>query len=103
MRTKTSPFVCVFVFVSLLSSPLAGQSLRTPWGDPDLQGIWSNPYVIPLQRPKEFGTREFLTKEEIAAAEQKLAAQAKLPGRDARHVLFNLDRINRADGPEDRG
>ena len=84
MRTKTSPFVCAFVFVSLLSSPLAGQSLRTPWGDPDLQGIWSNPYVIPLQRPKEFGTREFLTKEEIAAAEQKLAAQAKLPGRDAR-------------------
>ena len=40
---------------------------KTPWGDPDLQGIWSNPYVTPLERPKEFGNRAYLTKEEIAA------------------------------------
>jgi hypothetical protein len=61
-----------------------GQALKTPWGDPDLQGIWSNPYVTPLQRPKEFGNREFLTKEEIADAERKLVEQAKAPGRDSR-------------------
>src|SRR5262245_10173751 len=84
MTTKNSAFVRAFVLVSLVSSPLAGQAIRTSWGDPDLQGIWSNPYVTPLERPKEFGTREFLTKEEIAAAEQKLAAQSKLPGRDSR-------------------
>jgi hypothetical protein len=84
MRTNISSFVRAFIFVLVMALPLAAQGPRTLWGDPDLQGIWSNPYVIPLERPKEFGTREFLTKEEVAAAEQKLAAQAKQPGRDAR-------------------
>ena len=84
MRTTIFALLCALVFVSLIPAPLAGQALRTSWGDPDLQGIWSNPYVTPLERPVEFGTRQFLTKEEIAAAEQKLAAQAKLPGRDSR-------------------
>ena len=84
MRLTIFAFLGAFVLVSVVGSPLAAQTLRTPWGDPDLQGIWSNPYVTPLERPAEFGTREFLTKEEIAAAEQKLAAQSKLPGRDSR-------------------
>ena len=74
MTTRFFAFLRAFLLVSSMSSPLAGQALRTSWGDPDLQGIWSNPYVTPLERPAEFGTREFLTKEEIAAAEQKLAA-----------------------------
>src|SRR4051812_29138587 len=41
------------------------QGPRTPWGEPDLQGIWSNPYATPLQRPAQFGSREFLTPEEV--------------------------------------
>ena len=40
---------------------------RTAWGDPDLQGKWSTARVpTPMERPKEFGTREFLTDEELA-------------------------------------
>src|SRR5436190_20953615 len=84
MRTNISSFVCALLFVLVMSLPLAAQGQRTPWGDPDLQGIWSNPYVIPLERPKQFGTREFLTKEEIAAEERRLRDLAKGPGRDAR-------------------
>src|SRR5215472_7176186 len=86
MRTRTE-FLGLLIVVLLLSPSLGvGQTSvqRTPWGDPDLQGIWSNPYVTPLERPKEFGTRQFLTKEEIAAAEQKLVEQSKRPGRDSR-------------------
>src|SRR5207249_7022285 len=45
---------------------------------------WGNPYVMPLERPKQFGTREFLTKEEIAAEERRLRELAKGPGRDNR-------------------
>src|SRR5437016_11897845 len=70
--------------MSLFSSSVSAQTLRTPWGDPDLQGIWGNPYVMPLERPKQFGTREFLTKEEIAAVERRLLELAKGPGRDNR-------------------
>ena len=84
MRMTSFALLSALVVVLLTPPAVTGQALRTPWGDPDLQGIWSNPYVTPLERPKEFGTREFLTKQEIAAAEQRLVEQSKLPGRDSR-------------------
>ncbi len=40
---------------------------RTEWDQPDLQGVWSFVSSIPLQRPQRFGTREFLTPEEVEA------------------------------------
>lgn len=43
---------------------------RTPWGDPDLRGTWPiqkiNDARIPLERPREFGTRALLTDDEFA-------------------------------------
>jgi hypothetical protein len=41
----------------------AGAAPKTPWGDPDLQGIWTNTYEVPLQRPARFRDKEFLTEE----------------------------------------
>lgn len=40
---------------------------RTPWGHPDLQGIWDTASGIPLERPKELGTKAVLSAAEIAA------------------------------------
>ena len=37
---------------------------RTPDGQPDLQGIWSNAVITPLERPAELADKEFLTEEE---------------------------------------
>jgi len=45
---------------------------RTADGHPDLQGIWSNASIIPLERPKELEGKQFLTKEEMAAYEAKV-------------------------------
>ena len=43
---------------------------QTPWGDPDLQGIWSSGYILtPLERPAAFEGREFVTEEERAELE----------------------------------
>src|SRR5512145_2489453 len=42
----------------------------TPWGDPDLQGIWDTRTFTPLERPEVFGTREFMTEEEAAKRDQ---------------------------------
>jgi hypothetical protein len=68
-------------------APSGGKSaLRTPWGAPDLQGIWTNPVVVPFERRKEFGTRQFLTDEEHAKAVQELLERNKRPGRDSRTV-----------------
>ncbi len=36
---------------------------RTSWGDPDLQGIWNNATLTPLERPEGLADREFLTEE----------------------------------------
>ena len=38
---------------------------KTPWGEPDLQGLWTHDSEIPLQRPAAHAGREFLTDEEI--------------------------------------
>jgi hypothetical protein len=43
---------------------------RTPWGDPDLQGVWRYEGAVPFERPKEFEGREFLTDEEVAQREK---------------------------------
>jgi hypothetical protein len=54
---------------------------RTPWGDPDLQGIWTNEFDTPLQRAARHGAREFFTEEERAALD---AERLALLGRDRR-------------------
>jgi hypothetical protein len=45
-------------------------SMRTSWGDPDLQGIWDHKVTTPLERPEKYANREFLTDEEIKALEK---------------------------------
>jgi hypothetical protein len=56
--------VCVSA-VSYAQTPgRASNHLRTPWGHPDLQGIWTNSTITPLERPAAFAGREFMTEEE---------------------------------------
>lgn len=51
---------------------------RTPWGDPDLQGIWSPGYILtPLERPDEFAGQEFLTDEDVAALEERASVRRR--------------------------
>jgi len=47
---------------------------KTPDGQPDIQGVWTNPTITPFERPADLGTKAVLTKEEAAAAEKKAAA-----------------------------
>lgn len=42
---------------------------RTPFGHPDLQGVWSNAVITPLERPPELGDKAFLDEDEAAALE----------------------------------
>jgi hypothetical protein len=44
---------------------------RTPWGDPDLQGIWSNATITPFERPSALGAKPVLTEEEAADLEKQ--------------------------------
>lgn len=64
------------VVLCLLQLSVVGQSqtsvapwtpLRTPDGQPDLQGVWLSKSATPLQRPEALAGREFLTAEEVIA------------------------------------
>jgi hypothetical protein len=50
-------------------APLAGQR---PWGHADLEGLWSNETLTPLERPRDLAGKEFFTGEEAAAYEKRI-------------------------------
>jgi hypothetical protein len=52
---------------------VAGPAIRTPWGEPDLQGIWNDIYQTPLQRSTRYAGKEFFTDEERAALDKQRA------------------------------
>src|SRR5262245_33766122 len=58
-----------------------GSAPRMPWGDPDLQGVWSSRTLTPLQRPDKYAGREFLTDQEVVELEK---ANVEDRGRDKR-------------------
>jgi hypothetical protein len=66
--------------------PAKARTFKTPWGEPDIQGIWSNAQVVPFERPKKYGNREFMTEEEHQKAVETLVNRDKenSVGRDSR-------------------
>src|SRR5688572_10677212 len=54
---------------------------RTPWGEPDLQGTFSNRTITPFERPANVAGREFFTPEEVAALEKRAQEQSGDEGR----------------------
>ena len=49
----------------------AGSTPRTPWGHPDIQGIWFDEFNTPLERPAQYANREFFTDEERAKQDEE--------------------------------
>jgi hypothetical protein len=63
---------------------------RTPWGDPDIEGTWpGTDFVgVPLQRPRNLGTRNELTDAEFAARLEAFQRQA-----DEDNADFHIDQL----------
>src|SRR4051812_33182751 len=51
----------------------AGPAPTTPWGQPDLQGIWFDEFDTPFERPAQNANKEFFTDEERKARDERLA------------------------------
>ena len=80
----------VILVASLARVPVAGQTAgakstaavkkwsppRTPWGEPDLQGIWSYATITPLERPENQAGKDVLSDEEVAAADKEARTSA---------------------------
>jgi hypothetical protein len=78
------------VVVSVSIPPTAAQvaapaqttpALMTPWGEPDLQGIWTDETDTPLQRSPKFADQEFFTQAQRAELDRQRSA---MKGRDKR-------------------
>src|SRR5262245_33202914 len=55
---------------------------KTPWGDPDLQGVWNDATSTPLQRPTGQTSKDILNDEEAAEFQQQLAHDLTRDRRD---------------------
>src|SRR5262245_59258263 len=79
MRTR----LLVAWSVALAPQPIAGQAKvaapkkwtqpKTPDGQPDLQGVWTNATITPFERPAALAGKAFLSEEEAAALERQAA------------------------------
>ena len=68
---------------------------RTPDGKPDLQGVWGNATLTPLERPKKLGSKEFYTDQEFAelakaVREGKIGDEADLGAARDQDLRYDL-------------
>ena len=81
MTNRTLAAACLAAAIGAAPPPAGAQdgaAPRTPWGDPDLQGTWTNTTTTPLERPAALAGKTALTTEERAAIDEENA-----PGIDA--------------------
>ena len=69
---------------------------RTAWGDPDLQGVWTNATLTPIERPAALADQAVLTAEEAAelevrSAESRAASDRFIPGNVGAYNQFWMD------------
>lgn len=57
-------------------------SPRTPDGQPDLQGIWTNATLTPLERPAELAGKQFFTEPEAVEYEKQVLQKTNKDRRD---------------------
>ncbi len=69
---RPSRFVVVLAALGALSGATARVDAQT---HPDLQGVWTNATLTPLERPVALGTKAFLTEAEAAQLEQPAASR----------------------------
>ena len=96
-------FLAVLAVVVVLAPAFAAAqstaSPRTPWGAPDLQGVWDFRSITPLERPDELADKEFLTEEEATSLEQEAVERnSRLLSRPAETTTAGGSVDSRADG-----
>jgi hypothetical protein len=78
------PLLLSLAALCLLQTPLRGQWTppRTPFGHPDLQGIWNAATITPLERPAELKGKATLTEAEATAWANEFLENSSLDRRD---------------------
>ncbi len=82
MTRRLSIFACCLSVAAGSALGQAKTSLRTPDGQPDLQGTWSWATITPFERPADFAGKEFLTEQEAAKYEKDVIDRTNMDRRD---------------------
>jgi hypothetical protein len=108
-RWEMAVAVLLFTSISAVSTTVAAQQqtaeqrakapaktkawtpTRTPWGEPDLQGIYSNRTITPFERPDEFAGKATLTDAETAELERRVVDRSA-DKRDAKGTEADVSR-----------
>jgi hypothetical protein len=98
MKNRSSALLIFALGAGLFAVPADAQSMpatpkkwtnpRTPDGQPDLQGTWSNATITPFERPPDLAGKEYFTEQEAAEYEKKLLREGD---RDRRSSDPNAD------------
>jgi hypothetical protein len=88
MQARYAALVSAVIFFATISpaaEPTAAKSWlapRTPDGQPDLQGVWTNSTLTPLERPAEFAGKPVLSEQEAADYVKQVLQQVNSDRRD---------------------
>ncbi len=77
MRCRSFAMAAAVAAAGALLVPVAagaqtGETPRTPWGAPDLQGVWDFRSLTPMERPAELADQEVFTAEEAASFSEEV-------------------------------
>lgn len=79
LTSKVCLVYCSLLYGGIVAMPVTAQTSsawefpRTIDGHPDLQGVWANNTITPVERPDVFGDKEFLTPEDQVFLQQRIA------------------------------
>ena len=94
-RVSNVFFISAFIWSgSIVAQSDSSYAKRTPWGDPDISGMWSYASLTPLQRPERLGEKEFYTPEEAA---QMFTVQQDAPDRPGDVGSYNYQWFDRGE------
>jgi len=99
-RRPSNVLAAALALAALTSASVASQSrnvetrtaARTPWGDPDLQGVWSIATITPFERPGALADKQVLTAEEAEEIERTNLATNNQDRRDGAGTDADLAR-----------
>jgi hypothetical protein len=82
-RFQVSAVTLAMVIAGTVSAQKTSTPGKTPAGQPDLQGIWTNNTLTPLERPAQFQGRPVVTAKEAADYEKQVVEGRNRDRRDA--------------------
>ena len=96
-RCLVAAFAVIAVGSLMPAAASAQSAWETPWGDPDLQGVWTNTTTTRLERPDDLAEQAFLSDEERVARDEERARNADQPpppGQTGAYNDFWMERGN---------